>query len=40
MMGDNRADSDDSRNWGPIKRSQIIGRAFMTYWPLNRIGFY
>ena len=40
MMGDNRADSDDSRNWGPIKRDQIIGRAFMTYWPLNRIGFY
>jgi signal peptidase I len=40
MMGDNRADSDDSRNWGPIKRSQIIGRAFMTYWPLNRISFY
>jgi signal peptidase I len=40
MMGDNRADSDDSRNWGPITRDQIIGRAFMTYWPLNRIGFY
>jgi signal peptidase I len=40
MMGDNRADSDDSRNWGPVTRGQIIGRAFMTYWPLNRIGFY
>jgi len=40
MMGDNRADSDDSRNWGPITRDQIIGRAFMTYWPLTRIGFY
>ena len=40
MMGDNRADSDDSRNWGPIRRSQIIGRAFMTYWPLSRISVF
>jgi signal peptidase I len=40
MMGDNRADSDDSRNWGPITRGQIIGRSFMTYWPLDRISFF
>jgi signal peptidase I len=40
MMGDNRADSDDSRNWGPIKRDQIIGRAFMTYWPVDRISLF
>jgi signal peptidase I len=40
MMGDNRADSDDSRNWGPIRRGQLIGRAFMTYWPLDRISFF
>ena len=33
MMGDNREFSDDSRDWGSIKKSQIIGRAFMTYWP-------
>jgi signal peptidase I len=40
MMGDNRQDSDDSRDWGTITRKQIIGRAFMTYWPPDRISFY
>lgn len=38
MMGDNRGRSDDSRYWGPIPRSWIIGKAFATYWPPNRIG--
>ena len=39
MMGDNRPDSDDSRYWGPVPDSQIIGVAFFTYWPPGRIGF-
>jgi len=38
MMGDNRGASDDSRFWGPVRRDWIIGRAFVTYWPPNRIG--
>ncbi len=38
MMGDNRNNSDDSRFWGPVDRSNIVGKAFATYWPLNRIG--
>jgi len=38
MMGDNRGESDDSRFWGPIPRDWIIGGAFATYWPPNRIG--
>jgi signal peptidase I len=38
MMGDNRGESDDSRFWGPVPTSWIIGGAFATYWPPNRIG--
>ena len=38
MMGDNRGVSDDSRFWGPVPQKWIIGTAFFTYWPLNRIG--
>jgi signal peptidase I len=39
MMGDNRGRSDDSRFWGPVPKSWIIGEAFLTYWPPDRIGF-
>ena len=39
MMGDNRPASDDSRFWGPVPNAWIIGVAFLTYWPPNRIGF-
>jgi len=38
MMGDNRSDSLDSRFWGPVPRSWMIGEAFLTYWPPDRIG--
>jgi signal peptidase I len=38
MMGDNRGESDDSRYWGPVPTSWIIGAAFITYWPPDRIG--
>jgi signal peptidase I len=38
MMGDNRGESDDSRFWGPVPQKWIIGVAFFTYWPLDRIG--
>lgn len=39
MMGDNHSDSCDSRMWGPVPRSDIIGKAFVRIWPLSRIGF-
>ena len=39
MMGDNRGQSDDSRFWGPVRGPWIIGRAFFTYWPPDRVGF-
>ena len=40
MMGDNRGASDDSRFWGPVPRDWIIGKAFVTYWPPNRLGIF
>jgi signal peptidase I len=39
MMGDNRPDSLDSRFWGPVPKGWLIGKAFFTYWPPDRIGF-
>jgi signal peptidase I len=38
MMGDNRGASDDSRYWGPVPRDWIIGEAFFTYWPIDKVG--
>lgn len=38
MMGDNRGQSADSREWGPVPEDSIIGNAFFTYWPLDRVG--
>jgi signal peptidase I len=40
MMGDNRGESDDSRFWGPVPTGWIVGAAFATYWPPDRIGIF
>ena len=40
MMGDNRGSSDDSRFWGPVPSDWIIGKAFATYWPPDRLGIF
>ena len=37
VMGDNRTDSKDSRFFGPIQESTIVGRAFVIVWPLDRL---
>jgi len=39
MMGDNRYESCDSRQWGAVPRDNLIGPVFALYWPPQRIGF-
>jgi hypothetical protein len=36
-MGDNRPESQDSRFFGPITRDSIVGRAWLRYFPLDRV---
>ncbi len=38
VLGDNRGNSYDSRNFGLITKKQIIGKCIFQIWPLNRIG--
>ncbi|MCU1427924.1 MAG: signal peptidase [Actinomycetia bacterium] len=39
VMGDNRSQSRDSRYFGPIKKSSVVGRVFVRIWPPTRLGF-
>ncbi|MBU0576519.1 signal peptidase I [Patescibacteria group bacterium] len=38
VSGDNRPYSSDSRAWGPIKKEDIVGKAFYRYWPPQVMG--
>lgn len=40
VMGDNRPNSHDSRNFGPVASDQIVGRAWLRYWPLPDITLF
>jgi signal peptidase I len=35
VMGDHRHDSSDSRTFGPVEISHVIGRAWLRYWPID-----
>ena len=40
VMGDNRTLSCDSRYWGPVKESTIVGKVDLRIWPLSRLGIF
>jgi signal peptidase I len=40
MMGDNHVDSCDSRSWGTVPRSDIIGKVFLKFWPFSQWTWY
>ena len=37
MLGDNSPSSDDGRRWGFVNKKDLVGRAFVLFWPPNRI---
>jgi signal peptidase I len=39
VMGDNHSNSCDSRMWGTVPKSDIIGKVFLRIWPLSRLNF-
>lgn len=40
VMGDNRAESYDSRSWGPLNKKYILGKPVIQLWPINKIKLF
>lgn len=38
VMGDHRSMSNDSRDFGPVEREHILGKAVLIYWPVDKLG--
>lgn len=39
VLGDNRANSADSRYFGPVAKDRVLGKAVLRFWPLNKVTF-
>jgi signal peptidase I len=39
VLGDNRGASNDSRNFGPVSIDDVVGHAWLSYWPPKDVGF-
>jgi signal peptidase I len=40
VLGDNRGASNDSRNFGPVPIDDVVGQAWISYWPPGEVGFF
>jgi signal peptidase I len=38
VMGDHRSMSQDSREFGPVERDNVLGKAVLVYWPMDKLG--
>ena len=38
VLGDNRNNSYDSHNWGPVPADYVVGKAILVYWPFDNFG--
>lgn len=38
VLGDNRNDSNDSSRWGPLDETRLVGKAFLIFYPFDRVG--